>query len=79
MTWSAPPLLDATGLDAPQLYDALMDGSALAELIAANDGDVDATRAALSEQISQQIQSASDSAIERLDERIAETLQQSPC
>ncbi len=70
-------LLDATGLEAPQLYDALMDGATLAELITANEGDPAATSAALSAQISEQIQANAESVIEGLESRITETLERS--
>ena len=70
-------LLEATGMDAPQLYDALMDGATLAELIAANDGDTAATSAALTAQISQRMQTAADSAIADLESNITDALERS--
>ena len=70
-------LLEASGMDAPQLYDALMDGATLAELIAANDGDTAAASAALTAQISQRMQTAADSAIADLESNFTDALERS--
>ncbi|MCY3573428.1 MAG: hypothetical protein OXG92_05320 [Chloroflexi bacterium] len=70
-------VLEATGLDAPQLRESLLDGATLAELITANDGDPAETSAALGTQISQHIQSAADRRIAGLEDGISEILQHS--
>ena len=70
-------LLEASGMDAPQLYDALMDGATLVELIAANDGDTAAASAALTAQISQRMQTAADSAIADLESHFTDALERS--
>ncbi len=67
-------MLEATGLDAAQLRDSLLEGATLAELITANGGDPAQTSAALATQISEQIQTASASSIAGLEERISEVL-----
>ena len=70
-------VLEATGLDAPQLRESLLDGATLAELIAANDGDPAQTSAELATQISEQIQAEAQSRIAGLEDWISEALEHS--
>ncbi len=70
-------VLEATGLDAPQLRESLLDGATLAELITANGSDPAQTSAELATQISEQIQAESQSRIAGLADWISEALQHS--
>lgn len=70
-------VLEATGLDAPQLRESLMDGATLAELITANGSDPAQTSAELATQISEQIQAESQSRIVGLEDWITEALEYS--
>lgn len=65
-------ILAATGLDAAAIYDALIDGATIAQLIEANDGDVAAVAASLVEQAAESIQSAAAAGIERYEQGIRE-------
>ena len=68
-------ILEATGLDAPELRDSLMEGKTLAELITANDGDPAQTSAELAVQASERIQAETDSRIAGLEDWIGEALE----
>lgn len=69
-----PTLLDATGLDAEALRSALMDGSTIAELIQANEGDVAAVVADMQAQATEDIKSRTASFLDGLEERVSEEL-----
>lgn len=63
-------ILEATGLDAEALLESLMDGTTVADLIEANEGDVDVVVASLVEQATEGIESAAAAAIERSEDGI---------
>ena len=67
-------LLEATGLEAEALQAALAEGSTIAELIEANDGDVAAVIAAMAEQMTDDINTGLATYLEGLDERVSEDL-----
>lgn len=69
-----PILLEATGLDAEALRTALMDGSTIAELIQANEGDVGAVIADKQAQATANINARAASFLEGLEERVNEEL-----
>ena len=64
-------LEEATGLDQNAMREALNDGSTLAELIEANDGDVDAVAAALATQATELAQKKLQTMLEGLESRIS--------
>ena len=65
-------LLDATGLDAAELNTALLEGSTLAELVEANEGDVATVVSELVAQATDGIHAAAAASIERYEESIRE-------
>lgn len=65
-------LLQATGLDAEALRTALMEGSTIAELIEANDGDVSAAIANVVTRMTEGINAGAASILEGLEERVSE-------
>ena len=67
-------LLEATGLDAEALRTALAEGSTVAELIEANEGDVDAVIADIAAQLATDINESTASFLEGLDERVSEEM-----
>lgn len=67
-------LLEATGLDAQALRAALAEGSTIAELIEANDGDVESVIAEIAAQMSDDINANVTAYLESLDERVSEEL-----
>ncbi len=69
-----PILLGATGLDAEALRTALMDGSTIAELIQANEGDAAAVIADMQAQATEGIKSRTASFLEGLEERVSQEL-----
>ena len=66
-------ILDATGLEAKAMYAALMDGATIAELVEANEGDVDAVVSRLVEQATERVNRSAAATIERYEEGIRET------
>ena len=73
-TLDDPILLEATGLDAEALRVALMDGSTIAVLIEANEGDVAAVVAEMKAQATDDINARAASFLEGLEERVSEEL-----
>lgn len=69
-----PILLEATGLDAEALRAALMDGSTIADLIQANEGDVEAVSADMKAQATEDINARASSFLDGLAERVGEEL-----
>ncbi len=67
-------LLEATGLDAEALRTALAEGSTIAELIEANDGDIDSVVAEIAAQMSDDINAGVTTYLDNLDERVSEEL-----
>lgn len=65
---------EASGLDASAIMSALQDGSSVAQLIAANDADIDAVIASLVEEASAQINESKDGAISQLPDVINQQL-----
>ena len=65
-------LLEATGLDADSLRAALMEGSTMADLIAANEGDVAAVIADVVAQMTDEINASAAEVVEGLGERVSE-------
>ncbi|MCY4466238.1 MAG: hypothetical protein OXE46_11950 [Chloroflexi bacterium] len=74
---TSPIVLEATGLDAPQLRESLLGGRTLAELVDANGGDPAETGAELATQVSEQIQADAESQIAGLESWIIEALEKS--
>lgn len=72
-----PTLLGATGLEAEALRTALMDGSTIAELIQANEGDVGAVIADMQAQATEDIHARAASFLESLEGRVSEELKSS--
>ena len=70
-------LLEATGLDAEALQDALMDGSTVAELIEANEGDVDSVIGEIAALMAENINESAASYLVGLDERVSKELHSS--
>ena len=68
-------VLEATGLDRDDMRSALADGSAIAELIEANDGDVDEVAASLVAHATEQINEATATRSERVSEIVDEAMQ----
>lgn len=68
-------ILEATGLDAPELRESLLEGQTLAELIAANGSDSAQTSAELAAQVSEQIQAHAESRIAGLEDWISDALE----
>ena len=68
-------ILDATGLDESGLRAALWDGSSIAQLIEANDGDVAEVTASLTAQATEQISERTAARLERVGEFVDEALQ----
>ena len=64
----------ATGLDKTDLNSALLEGSTIAELIAANDGDVDAVVSTLAAQATEGINESAAARIQRYDDMITEAV-----
>ena len=69
-------IFEATGLDAAGLRAALAEGSSLAELIAANDGDVSAVAADIVATISDEVNAAAAERIAGLEARLGELFDQ---
>ncbi len=69
-----PILLEATGLDAEALRAALMDGSIIADLIQANEGDVATVIADIKAQATDDIKARAASFLEGLGARVNEEL-----
>lgn len=69
-----PILLEATGLDAEALRTALMDGSTIAELIEANEGDVAAVVADVKAQATDAINARTASFLEGLAQQVGEEM-----
>ena len=67
-------LLEATGLDAEALRTALAEGTTIADLIAANDGDVESVIADMAAQMSEDINANASAFLEGLDEWVSEAL-----
>ena len=67
-------LLEATGLDAEALRAALAQGSTIAELINANEGDVESVIADMAAQMTDDINAGVTTYLESLDERVSEEL-----
>ena len=65
-------IMEATGLDATGLRSALAEGSTLAELIEANDGDVESIAADIVASITEAINTATAERVESLGERVTE-------
>ena len=65
-------ITQATGLDAPELRASLRDGSTLAELIAANGGDVSAVAAEIVTTITDEVNATAAERIEGLEENLGE-------
>lgn len=65
-------ITEATGMDKAELNSALLEGSTIAELIKANDGDVDSVVATLVEQATDGINEAAAARIQRYEEMIAD-------
>ena len=70
-------VLEATGLDAEALQDALMDGSTVAELIEANEGDVDSVIGEIAALMAENIDESAASYLVGLDERVSKELHSS--
>lgn len=70
-------VLEATGLDAEALQDALMNGSTVAELIEANEGDVDSVIGEIAALMAENINESAASYLEGLDERVSKELHSS--
>ena len=70
-------LLEATGLDAEALQKALMDGSTVAELIEANEGDVDSVIGEIAALMAENINESAASYLVGLDERVSKELHSS--
>ena len=68
-------VLEAAGLDRADLRSALADGSTIAELIEANDGDVDEVAASLVAHATEQINEATATRSERVSEIVDEAMQ----
>ena len=68
-------VLEAAGLDRADLRSALADGATIAELIEANDGDVDEVAASLVSQATDQINEATAARSERVSEVVDEAMQ----
>ena len=64
--------MEATGLDAEALRAALMEGSTMADMIAANDGDVSAVIADVVAQMADEINASAAEVVEGLGERVSE-------
>ena len=67
-------LLAATGLDAEALQAALLEGSTIAELIEANEGDVAAVIAEIAGQLTADFKESAAAFIDGLDEQVSEEL-----
>ncbi len=67
-------LLEATGLEAEAMREALVEGATIAELIEANEGDIDSVIAEVAAQMTEDINAQAVSFLEGLDERVAEEL-----
>ncbi len=67
-------LLEATGLEAAALRTALAEGSTIAELIEANDGDVETVIDELTARMTEAINANVSTFLEGLDERVSEAL-----
>lgn len=67
-------LLQATGLDAEALRSALADGSTIAELIEANEGDVESVIADMAAQMTDDINASVATYLDGLGERVSEEL-----
>ncbi len=67
-------LLEATGLDAEALRTALMEGSTIAELIEANEGDIETVIADIVARMTEDINEHAASVLEGLDEQVREEL-----
>lgn len=74
LPFSDETLLEATGLDAEALRAALAEGSTIAELIEANEGDVAAVIAAVVSQMTEAINTNAAEVVEGLDELVSEEL-----
>ena len=67
-------LLEATGLEAQALRAALAEGSTLAELVVANEGDLESVIAEMAAQMAEGINERAASFLEGLDERVSQEL-----
>lgn len=67
-------LLEATGLEAEALRAALAEGSTIAELIEANDGDVESVIADMAAQMADDINANLSAFLEGLDQQVSEEL-----
>ncbi len=67
-------LLEATGLEAADLRAALQEGSTIAELIEANDGDVAAVIADTVARMTEDINASAAAFVESLEQRVSEEL-----
>ena len=65
-------IMTATGLDKTALNDALRDGATIAELIAANEGDVDSVLATLVGQATAGINETASARVQRYEEMVAD-------
>ncbi len=66
---------EATGLETSALNASLLDGSTIAELIEANDGDAQALASTLVGQATEEINAAAAARIERYEEAVAEVFE----
>ena len=72
-----PIVLDATGMEGEDLRAALQDGSSISELIAANNGDVEAVIAELVAQVSDTIQTQAAATIDELEAGFNQAMEES--
>ncbi len=68
-------ITQATGLSIAEMNTALLRGATIADLINANDGDVDATVSTLIEQATAGINQATDARIQRFEEAVIEAFE----
>ncbi len=68
-------VLEATGLDARELRSALMEGSSIAQLIEANEGDVAQVVDALTTQATDEINTATSARLERVEGVVSEAME----
>ena len=68
----AEAVMEATGLEAADLRAALMDGSTIAELVEANEGDLESLTAAIAATFTEAMNGAAAARIESLEDHISE-------
>ncbi|MCY4145855.1 MAG: hypothetical protein OXE95_04945 [Chloroflexi bacterium] len=69
-------VLEATGMDAQELRSALMDGSSIAQLIEANEGDVAQVVSALATQATAEVNAAASARLEMVEDVVSKAMGQ---